>query len=131
MKKFKCFAFLSTAINDECRKTSGIWKGDCGYANGYVAIPKNHPLYRKTYDEANDAGINVHGGLTFSASIVDVLSRFDLWGVDWLDGEIPEDYWVFGFDTLHYGDTLEEWSCEKCIAEVNKLKKQFENYIEK
>jgi hypothetical protein len=115
-------------MNDHHRDLVSIYGMDCGYANGYVAIPTDHPLYGKSYDEAYEAGITAHGGLTYSDSIVNVLSNFDLRGVDWLDGEVPEDYWVFGFDTMHAGDTLAFWSCEKCIEETKRLKEQFENY---
>lgn len=128
MKKYNCFSFLNTSINDHHRDLVSKYGMDCGYANGYVAIPTNHPLYGKSYDEAYEAGITAHGGLTYSDSIVNVLSNFDLWGIDWLDGEVPEDYWVFGFDTMHAGDTLDFWNCEKCIEETKRLKEQFENW---
>lgn len=52
------------------------------YFNGYVAVPKGHPLYRKDCDNAGN--FDVHGGLTYSS--------FDTeWGTGW---------W-FGFDTCH------------------------------
>lgn len=128
MKKYNCFSFLNTSMNDHHRNLISKYGMDCGYANGYVAIPTDHPLYEKSYDEAYEAGITVHGGLTYSDSIVNILSDFDLWGVEWLDGEIPEDYWVFGFDTIHGGDTLAFWNRERCIEETKRLKEQFENY---
>ena len=130
MGKFKCFAFLNTSVNDHHRDHFSKYGLDCGYANGYVAIPTDHPLYGKSYDEADEAGITVHGGLTYSDSIVSVLSNFDLCGVDWLDGEVPEDYWVFGFDTMHAGDTLDFWNLNRCMEEINNLKSQLENYTE-
>lgn len=130
MEKFKCFAFLNTSVNDHHRDHFSKYGMDCGYANGYVAIPTNHPLYGKSYDEAYEAGITAHGGLTYSDSIVNVLSNFDLFGVDWLDGEVPEDYWVFGFDTMHAGDTLDFWNLNRCMEEISNLKSQLENYTE-
>lgn len=128
MGKSKCFSFLNTSMNDHHRDLVSKYGMDCGYANGYVAIPTDHPLYGKSYDEAYEAGITAHGGLTCSDSIVNVLSNFDLLGVDWLDGEVPEDYWVFGFDTMHWEDTLNNWPRERCIEETNKLKSILENY---
>ena len=130
MGKYKCFAFLNTSVNDHHRDHFLKYGLDCGYANGYVAIPTDHPLYGKSHDEAYDAGIIAHGGLTYSDSIVNVLSNFDLWGVDWLDGEVPEDYWVLGFDTMHSGDTLDFWNLNRCMEEINNLKSQLENYTE-
>lgn len=128
MSKYKCYAFLNTSVNNRYRKIAPEFSGDCGYANGYVAIPVDHPLYGKTYDEACEAGITAHGGLTYSASMVSVLSNFDPLDTDWLDGEVPEDYWVFGFDTMHFGDTINNWPQEKCIEETNNLKAILENY---
>lgn len=125
MKKYNCFSFLNSETNDRFRNLKDF---DCGYANGYVAIPPEHPLYEKPYDDAYEAGIEVHGGPTFSASMSKILRGFDLGCVEWLDGEIPEDYWVFGFDTIHGGDTLDFWSRERCIEETKRLKEQFENY---
>lgn len=130
MGKFKCFAFLNSSVNDHHRDHFLKYGMDCGYANGYVAIPADHPLYGKSYDEAYEAGITAHGGLTYSDSMPSVLSNFDLFGIDWLDGEVPEDYWVFGFDTMHAGDTLDFWNINRCTEEVNNLKSQLENYTE-
>ena len=62
------------------RNSMGAW---CGY----VAVPKDHPLHGKSYDDAHGAAaINVHGGLTF-------------------DGERAEPgQWFLGFDCNHYRD---------------------------
>lgn len=93
-----------------------------GYANGYVAIPPEHPLYKKDYDEVE--GVLVHGGLTFS----NMFSNFKTDNIELLNGEIPEDYWVFGFDTCHFGDNSINWSREKCIEETERLERQLEKY---
>jgi len=39
------------------------WLGsiETGWGNGYVAVPKEHPLYGKDY---NNIDIDIHGGLT-------------------------------------------------------------------
>lgn len=84
MGKFKCFAFLNTSVNGHHRDHFLKYGMDCGYANGYVAIPIDHPLYGKSYDEAYEAGVTAHGGLTYSNSMASVLSNFDLFGIDWM-----------------------------------------------
>jgi hypothetical protein len=99
-----------------------------GYANGYVAVPPEHPLHGKHYDEANEV-INIHGGLTFSESVEEI--KADGWrdeteciGFDNFD-EIPKDYWVFGFDTMHFSDGPHldrQW----CINETNDLLRQLQ-----
>lgn len=64
-----------------------VWRhGTLGHLNGYVAIPKGHPLHGKSYDDDVGAGIDVHGWLTYSDE----------------DKETGE--WVFGFDCSHAGD---------------------------
>ena len=40
-EKYKCLGFINSTRNQHLQKY-GI---DCGYANGYVAIPPEHPLY--------------------------------------------------------------------------------------
>lgn len=95
----------------------------CGYANGYVAIPPSHPLYEKHYDDVN---IHVHGGLTFS----DWSQFFESDNIEILgtETELPEDWWVFGFDTCHYGDNKDNWNKEACIRETLRLKNILKSY---
>jgi hypothetical protein len=79
-----------------------------GWGNGYVAIPPSHPAY-KMYPGDNfvyDSCV-VHGGLTHAA---------------FGDGiDAPKDWWVFGFDTNHFGDTIENWPKEAVIEETMNL----------
>ncbi len=65
-------------------------RGPVGCWNGYVGVPKAHPLYGKSYDDAMDEGITAHGGLTYAGD--------GWWGKDGL--------WWFGFDTAHHGDWM-------------------------
>lgn len=126
----KLFAFLNRSVNksiSESKVHSEFYIG-VGYANGYVAVPPGHPLHGFHYDEANKV-IDIHGGLTFSKSVEEI--NGDGWrddieciGFDNFD-EIPKDYWVFGFDTLHHcdGPHLDrQW----CINETKDLLKQLQ-----
>ena len=125
MKK-KLFAFLNSSCNKEFA-SNPLLRGRIGYANGYVAIPPEHRLHGLDYDKAG-LFVSIHGGLTFGEPITDLdpdtfsndiecinFGRFD---------EIPKDYWVFGFDTIHYGDGDKdrEW----CINETYDLLKQLQ-----
>jgi hypothetical protein len=75
-----------------------------GWGNGYVAIPPTHPAYKMDYDIID---VDIHYGLTYS---------------QYGDGvNAPIDWWVFGFDTAHYGDTLEKWPKEAVEAETKRL----------
>ena len=125
MKK-RLFAFLNSSCNKEFT-SSPLLRESIGYANGYVAIPPEHRLHGLDYDKA-DLFISIHGGLTFAEPLTDLdpdtfsndiecinFERFD---------EIPADYWVFGFDTMHYGDSDKdrEW----CINATKDLLKQLQ-----
>jgi hypothetical protein len=75
-----------------------------GWGNGYVAVPPTHPAYKIYYDNID---IDIHGGLTYS---------------QYGNGKIaPKDWWVFGFDTAHYNDSLENWPKEAVEAETKRL----------
>lgn len=89
-----------------------------GWGNGYVALPPTHPLHLGNLDNITNSDIifkkitlvqnlNVHGGATYS-NLGD--------GV-----KAPKDWWVIGFDTAHYGDTIENWPKEAVEAETKKL----------
>lgn len=96
---------------------------DFGWGNGYVTIPKEHPLHGKDYDEIHELlpKLHVNGRLTF-ADTADSLN----WD------ELPkgsEGDWVVGFDTAHSWDTLEMWSKEMVIKEAEKLKSQLLEYV--
>lgn len=91
---------------------------DFGWGNGYVLIPKGHPMHGKNYSEID---VNVHGGLTFS-ELVDNEMAND-WGLDKGD----EGSWCVGFDTCHYGDSLQKWPKEMVEQETEQLKEQLES----
>jgi hypothetical protein len=84
------------------------WLGtyDCGWGNGYVILPINHPFHGAPYDVINNF-VSVHGGLTYS-------NRAD-------DGHAG---WCVGFDTAHLADTKERWPREAVLAETERLMEQ-------
>jgi hypothetical protein len=87
-----------------------------GWGNGYVLIPKGHPMHGKHYD---DIDVDVHGGLTFSEKAEDCKG--------WQSIE-PEDMdcWVVGFDTAHWNDSVFNWPKEKVLHETQDLARQLE-----
>lgn len=74
---------------------------DHGWGNGYVALPKGHPWYGVDYDEIPAL---VHGGLTY--------------------GQQVDEWWVIGYDTSHYRDTLDLWPMSRVLKETKKLMDQ-------
>jgi hypothetical protein len=89
---------------------------DYGWGNGYVIINKEHPLYGKHY---NDFDIEVHGGLTFSEKVTQKMIDNEHWKNYLLQEDL--DKWVFGFDTCHYNDNLENWTKKKVEIETANL----------
>jgi len=81
-----------------------------GWGNGYVAVPPTHPLHLEdiTQDKISLVqSLDVNGGVTYN---------------DHGDGvHAPEDWWVFGFDTSHFGDIIEKWPKEAVEAETKRL----------
>ena len=120
----KLIAFMNSTRNDEFRKAVGDdFIANGGYANGYVAVPPEHPYHGKDYDKPL---VNVHGGLTFDASAKEVNERWKSLEFIGDETELPDDYWVFGFDTLHCNDNITNWPRKRCVEETIKLKEQLE-----
>lgn len=125
----KLIAFLNKTRNEEYRRQMAetLCGGDCGYANGYVAVPPEHPYHGK---DCNKLLVDIHGGLTFDASAKEINNATSVnWrNLEFLGEEtcLPDDYWVFGFDTLHYDDNITNWSRERCVEETLNLKEQLE-----
>lgn len=118
-----------------------------GVANGYVAISPDNKFYNKPFDEIE--GITVHGGLSFSepalckefttASGKKIKPKFIrrnplLENAVYLtlDRNIPNDFWILGFDTFHYPeDNKYDQDLDFCINETLKLADQFSELEEK
>lgn len=118
----KLIAFFNTCVQRERLLTQSYFP--CGYANGYVAVPPEHPYHGMDYD---NVPVNIHGGLTFGGDAKRITQNWKK-HIEFLgeDTEIPDNYWIFGFDTLHWGDNLKKWSRENCIEETLCLKEQLE-----
>jgi hypothetical protein len=114
---FSFFIFNSTKTTTmKTRLVKNTWVPmgfNAGWGNGYVIVPKEHPLHGVHYNALYH--VEVHGGLTFSEEITaDNIEHFDL---------TPEDIgsWCFGFDTAHCGDSLDNWSKEDVQRETDDL----------
>ena len=118
MEKKKLFAFLNNSVN----KNTFL---SCGYANGYVAIPPEHKLHEKDYYTVDNL-VDVHGGLTYGEPITDCKKWEDIEPINFKSmDEIPDDYKVYGFDTMHFQDgphLNKKW----CVYETLSLMEQLE-----
>ena len=74
---------------------------------GYIAVPQEHPLYNKNYDDLYD--ISVHGGLTYSE--YDKQTNYPML--------LAEKVKWFGFDAAHAGDGY-DWKAGEALIKTNK-----------
>lgn len=79
-----------------------IVRNSVGALCGYVGIAPDHPLHGKGYDDADDAGVNVHGGLSFAAACREGAEDRGICHLP-EPGE-PDAVWWFGFDCAHAFD---------------------------
>jgi len=106
--KYKCVAFvLESPFKDMPDMNTGSH-------NGYVAIPKEHPLYGKKMSDVYDDKYQLmyNGGITWGAKAGSLNNE-----PEGLDG-----MWILGFDTSHSWDTSDHWSeySVKMLAEEMK-----------
>lgn len=87
--------------------TCHIMSGGYGALCGYVNIPEDNPAYGAIYSDEITYGLKIHGGITYGD-----ISR------------ISGKSWWLGFDTMHPGDTHEEWTLEAVKAETSQLAEQ-------
>ena len=92
-----------------CALRHGAFDAPCGY----VAVPKEHKLYRRPTCEVYDL-VDIHGGVTWSNKLT----------------KDEKNRWWIGFDMAHAGD-FDEFDLtrcirtdEECIAETNRLAEQ-------
>ena len=101
--------------------------------NGYVAIEKDLDPADCDYDKLNDllGGDYPHGGVTFAEFGYnipkEVLNNYeqdnDLININW------DDYVIYGFDTLHYGDNRDMWPKDKVFFEAEYFEQNLINLI--
>lgn len=120
---------------------------NCGVANGYVAIPPTNKYYGLPYDTPEVESLSVHGGITFAEFVTNgkttcsglrefkpdyvgkrnaILDRKELLFLEDKQQEIPDDWFILGFDTIHWGDNKENWNEERVKQETLDLAKQLE-----
>ncbi len=90
-----------------------------GWGNGYVLIPKGYKSHGVDYDTLNKS-IEIHGGLTFSEEVTDEPFFKSIASID--SNDVGK--WMVGFDTAHYGDSLEKWTIEEVEKETLRLRDQ-------
>lgn len=119
----KLIAFLNSTANE---RYNSLGLKECGFANGYVAVPRSHPYYGLGMMDDRIISLDVHGGVTFSEKLANTTFDFEHSEVLTEGEDIPYGYWCFGFDTMHCWDNLENCNREYVIQQCQLLQSQLE-----
>ena len=93
---------------------------DFGWGNGYIVINKDHPCFGMNYDTIYQKyNINCESELTYAESAED-----NKWE-ELHERYKNKDYWIIGFDTMHYKDTLLTWPKDRVRVVADKLAFKF------
>lgn len=128
----KLVAFItSTSFLDVKFDLSG-YKYEHGTHNGYVAVPPGNKYHGRSIEDMED--FEVHGGITLSepATYLDKMNGMEikkeyvskrnelLEKAEFItdNTEISDDWWIFGFDTAHWGDNKDNWDKQAVIKET-------------
>ena len=134
----KLVAFIiSTSFLDVKFDLSG-YEYEHGTHNGYVAVPPENKYHGKSIHDIED--FEVHGGITFSEPAIypNVMNgrkinekyvgkrNAILEKAEFIteNTEVGEDWWIFGFDTAHWGDNKYNWDKQAVIEETLSMMEQ-------
>lgn len=119
--------------------------GECGEYNGYVAVSPDNWFYGKPALDEDMSCLAVHGGITFAEFVTMKETTVNGWKVSAAyigkrhplltanepiflgdTKEIPDDWFIIGFDTCHFGDNKESWNKLTAANETLALAEQLE-----
>lgn len=111
----------------------GSYAIERGWGNGYLVIPKEHPLWGVHYDVINQSPhLEAHGGWTFSNYYSKMKKLEDEMITDGPSFKLNSNDWIIGFDTAHYDDNLMNWSKDRVFKHILELAEYYskeENFI--
>lgn len=134
----KLVAFIvSTSWMDKIINSFG-YKLEHGTHNGYVAVPPKSKYHGMSQNDVGD--IHVHGGITLSEPVLypNIMNGLAvrekyvgkrnllLEKAEFIteNTEIGDDWWIFGFDTAHWGDNKYDWDRQAVIEETLSMMEQ-------
>ena len=113
--------------------TTGTYVVERGWGNGYLVIPKEHPLWGVHYDVINESShLLPHGGWTFSQFYHKMKNQSNKFITEESFFEFNKDDWIIGFDTAHYNDNLDNWPKKEVFNHIRELAQYYskeENFI--
>jgi hypothetical protein len=95
-----------------------------GWGNGYVFLPKKHPLHGISQSTINNY-VEVHKKVTFAEEATSNDMGFKAGDIN-LDFDII-GMWVVGFDTQHWGDNLTKCSEAFVRQQTDYLREQLQD----
>lgn len=134
--------YYQVSNTGKVRNPNKVLTPNVGVKNGYVAVPSANKYHGMSYFDIDD--ISVHGGITFSEPAISgeesigskrkINSKYVgkrnpiLDDVEFItdNTEIGDDWWIFGFDTFHYGDNEYDWDKQAVVQETRYLMKQLD-----
>jgi len=122
IKKIHTFLRSNDWLRDEYTQVPGLTKREMGWGNGYCALPPEHPCYGMKYgDIYHTYTYGWPSELTFSDKL-----PFN-WSLDFKrdTGLSDDNYWLIGFDTMHFMDTLERWPKERVQEAADQMAYNF------
>lgn len=129
---YKVIPFICTEVNNHLNSCYSKFSPsmEVGEANGYIAIDKSHPLYGKHYDVVNKY-LSAPGGFTYSEMLThEFMSLCEKIG-EVFKGELtdlPEDLWILGWDSCHYGMNRTNFSRKVCISKTLNIANELANF---
>lgn len=134
----KLVAFITSTSFLDVSFNLSRYEFEHGTHNGYVAVPPENKYHGKSWDEMED--FEVHGGITLSepATYSDKMNGVEikkeyvgkrnklLEKAEFItdNTEIGDDWWIFGFDTTHWGDNKDDWDRQAVIEETLSMMEQ-------
>jgi len=100
--------------------------------NGYVSVPNTSSLYGKSYDKVDRAMLdepwfNVHGWLTYGEHLSKATPLIkEAYLRSNPEHHLDDDVWIFGYDTIHYGDDQTERDLQHCLDHTKDLRDYME-----
>lgn len=108
-------------VTESWIKDNGSPLTSVGWGNGYIVVDKTHPWFGKEYDEIMELDTPVE--FTYSGhgnTLRHAPKQYQ-----------SKDYWVFGFDTCHYGMNKQNWPKERVEKEAQNLcERAFMKWVE-
>lgn len=97
------------------------------HPTAYVVVPKGHPLYGWEPKWSEEEKIDVHGGVTFTATnLAGADIDKDMWVIGWDYGHARDYAGYWDGDNREFVKELHKWTTDEIIAECervcNKLK---------